>query len=64
MLRLLQLLELPLLDTLLHSVNAPSPQRLGNGNPDLIYTSNYLDREVLRAFRDSQYVAWWFITST
>ncbi|XP_067091269.1 DEP domain-containing protein 7-like [Osmerus mordax] len=56
MLRLLQLLELPLLDTLLHSVNAP--QHLGNGNPDLIYTRNYLDREVLRAFRDSQKDHW------
>lgn len=55
MLRLLQLVELPMLDNLLEGGEA-SPRRMAQRDPDLIYTSNYLDREILRAFKDSQYV--------
>ncbi|XP_055788902.1 DEP domain-containing protein 7-like [Salvelinus fontinalis] len=57
MLRLLQLVELPMLDNLLEGGEA-SPRRMAQRDPDLIYTSNYLDREILRAFKDSQEDDW------
>ncbi|KAJ8340586.1 hypothetical protein SKAU_G00352190 [Synaphobranchus kaupii] len=58
-LRLLQLVELPLLDSLLEC--RESHQRPLHGmdsDPDLLYTSNYLDREILKAFSDSQADGW------
>ncbi|XP_064784967.1 DEP domain-containing protein 7-like [Oncorhynchus masou masou] len=57
MLRLLQLVELPMLDNLLEG-GETSPRRMAQRDPDLIYTSNYLDREILRAFKDSQEDDW------
>lgn len=52
--RLLQLVDLPLLDSLLEhqAVRPQLPQpRKATG---YIITSNYLDREILKAFSDSQ----------
>ncbi|XP_066556588.1 DEP domain-containing protein 7 isoform X2 [Amia ocellicauda] len=57
-LRLLQLVELPLLDTLLEGREAEPPLRSVDSDPDLLLTSNYLDREILKAFGDSQADAW------
>ncbi|KAJ8002798.1 hypothetical protein DPEC_G00162710 [Dallia pectoralis] len=54
--RLLQLVELPLLDCLLGGKEA-SPPRLAQKNVDLIST-NCLDREILNAFKDSQEDDW------
>uniref|UniRef100_A0A3Q1EUX5 DEP domain-containing protein 7 n=1 Tax=Acanthochromis polyacanthus TaxID=80966 RepID=A0A3Q1EUX5_9TELE len=55
LLRLLTLVDLPLLDGVLHcSSSSPSSNRLLHSNPDLIYSSNHLDRRILRAFRDAQ----------
>ncbi|KAL0968568.1 hypothetical protein UPYG_G00268600 [Umbra pygmaea] len=51
-LRLLQLVELPLLDDLL-GVRDSSLPRMAQMEPDVIYTSNYLDREILSAFKNS-----------
>lgn len=60
LLRLLNLVELPLLEGVLqcsHTLSSPPPLNLlAHSNPDLIYSSNHLDREILKAFRDSQYV--------
>lgn len=60
LLRLLNLVELPLLEGLLQCSQAPSsaPRSnvLAHSNPDLICSSNYLDRQILKAFRDSQCV--------
>lgn len=51
--RLLQLIELPLLDGVLDC--GECPHSAGNNNePDILYTSNYLDREILKAFKESQ----------
>uniref|UniRef100_A0A8C3G1P9 DEP domain-containing protein 7 n=1 Tax=Cyclopterus lumpus TaxID=8103 RepID=A0A8C3G1P9_CYCLU len=62
LLRLLNLVELPLLEGVLQCSQAPSPPPLSNllahSNPDLIYSSNHLDRQILKAFRDSQYDEW------
>ncbi|XP_007530156.1 DEP domain-containing protein 7 [Erinaceus europaeus] len=56
--RLLQLIDLPLLDSLLKQQEAvhkvPQPQR----QPDLINSSNYLDRGILKAYSDSQEDEW------
>ncbi|XP_006642691.1 DEP domain-containing protein 7 isoform X2 [Lepisosteus oculatus] len=61
LLRLLQLVELPLLDALLegraHELPAGSADR-EDGEPSLLFTSNYLDREILKAFGDSQADDW------
>uniref|UniRef100_A0A8C2ZIF3 DEP domain-containing protein 7 n=1 Tax=Cyclopterus lumpus TaxID=8103 RepID=A0A8C2ZIF3_CYCLU len=62
LLRLLNLVELPLLEGVLQCSQAPSPPPLSNllahSNPDLIYSSNHLDRQILKAFRDSQEDEW------
>ena len=56
-LRLLQLIELPLLESLLEGREKPRPYLHGmDSDPDLLYTSNYVDREILKAFSESQYV--------
>ncbi|XP_036399810.1 DEP domain-containing protein 7 isoform X3 [Megalops cyprinoides] len=58
-LRLLQLIELPLLDSLLDGRDSSeSPLHSMDSDPDLLYTSNYLDREILKAFSDSQADNW------
>ncbi|XP_049580331.1 DEP domain-containing protein 7-like [Syngnathus scovelli] len=62
LLRLLNLVELPILEGVLQmsqisSCSAPSPPMTHN-NPDLIYGSNHLDRQILKAFRDSQEDEW------
>lgn len=51
--RLLQLIELPLLDGVLDCGECP-PSAANNSEPDILYTSNYLDREILKAFKESQ----------
>lgn len=55
-LRLLQLIELPLLENLLAGASdAFRPPSLGrNSEQNLVYTSSYLDREVLKAFSEAQ----------
>lgn len=61
-LRLLQLVELPLLESLLEGKESPRPSLHGmDSDPDLLYTSNYVDREILKAFSEAQYVS--FFTS-
>lgn len=53
--RLLQLIELPLLEGLLegnHALQPSLPSR--DSDQDLLYTSSYLDREVLKAFSEAQ----------
>ncbi|MEQ2166201.1 hypothetical protein GOODEAATRI_025500, partial [Goodea atripinnis] len=60
LLRLLNLVELPLLEGVLQcnqNPTSPTPSnQVAHDNPDLIYNSNHLDRQVLKAFRDSQYL--------
>ncbi|KAM9351923.1 DEP domain-containing protein 7-like [Symphorus nematophorus] len=62
LLRLLNLVELPLLEGVLQcsqSSSSPPPSNLlAHSNPDLIYSSNHLDRQILKAFRDSQEDEW------
>ncbi|XP_030587621.1 DEP domain-containing protein 7-like [Archocentrus centrarchus] len=61
LLRLLNLVELPVLEGVLQcsrSPSPPSPPNLAHSNPDLIYSSNHLDRQILKAFRDSQDDEW------
>ncbi|KAM8891897.1 DEP domain-containing protein 7-like isoform 2-T2 [Spinachia spinachia] len=62
LLRLLNLVELPVLEGVLQCSQAPSPpppsNLLAHSNPDLIYSSNHLDRKILKAFRDSQEDEW------
>ncbi|XP_034031435.1 DEP domain-containing protein 7-like [Thalassophryne amazonica] len=60
-LRLLNLVELPLLDEVLQYIHTLSPSSsllLVQTNPDLLYSSNHLDRQILKAFRDSQEDEW------
>lgn len=56
--RLLNLVELPLLEGVLQYNQAPpTPPRStapAHRNPDLIFSSNHLDRRILEAFKDSQ----------
>lgn len=53
--RLLQLIELPLLENLLEAKDRSQSQLHGmDSDPDLLYTSSYLDREVLKAFSEAQ----------
>lgn len=55
--RLLQLIELPLLENLLEGKAALQPSLPSrHGDQDLLYTSSYLDREVLKAFSEAQSV--------
>uniref|UniRef100_A0A3P8PV81 DEP domain-containing protein 7 n=1 Tax=Astatotilapia calliptera TaxID=8154 RepID=A0A3P8PV81_ASTCA len=61
LLSLLNLVELPVLEGVLQcrqSPSSPSPANLAHNNPDLIYSSNHLDRQILKAFRDSQEDEW------
>ncbi|XP_058264720.1 DEP domain-containing protein 7 [Hemibagrus wyckioides] len=55
--RLLQLIELPLLDGVLDCGECPL-SAANNNEPDIVYTSNYLDREILKAFKESQTDEW------
>lgn len=52
--RLLQLIDLPLLDSLLkhHKIGSQFPQT--KQEPERSITNNYLDREILKAFGDAQ----------
>lgn len=53
--RLLQLIELPLLENLLEGKDISRPPlHCMDSDPDLLYTSSYLDREVLKAFSEAQ----------
>ncbi|KAM4617700.1 DEP domain-containing protein 7 [Discoglossus pictus] len=54
--RLLQLVELPLLDSLLETPHVASNTQPAKGEE--LITSNYLDREILKAFSDSQSDEW------
>lgn len=58
--RLLNLVELPLLEGVLqYNQSPPTPPRSAvpaHRNPDLIFSSNHLDRQILEAFKDSQWV--------
>ncbi|KAK7117280.1 hypothetical protein R3I94_022745 [Phoxinus phoxinus] len=57
--RLSQLIDLPLLEGVLNCAHIVSPPSRGSNNePGLLYTSNYLDREVLKAFKESQADVW------
>ncbi|XP_036952731.1 DEP domain-containing protein 7 isoform X2 [Acanthopagrus latus] len=57
--RLLQLIELPLLESLLEGKDTSRPLLHGmDSDPDLLYTSSYLDREVLKAFSEAQADEW------
>ncbi|KAM4574025.1 DEP domain-containing protein 7-like isoform 2-T2 [Odontesthes bonariensis] len=60
--RLLSLVELPLLENVLQCIQSPTsppPTNLvAHGNPDLIYSSNHLDRQILKAFKNSQEDEW------
>ncbi|XP_077376155.1 DEP domain-containing protein 7 [Festucalex cinctus] len=57
--RLLQLIELPLLENLLDSTDASrSPLHDVDSDSDLLLTSGYLDREVLKAFSEAQADEW------
>ncbi|XP_056134901.1 DEP domain-containing protein 7 isoform X1 [Lampris incognitus] len=57
--RLLQLIELPLLENLLEGKEGPRPVLHDmDSDPDLLYTSSYLDREVLKAFSEAQADEW------
>ncbi|XP_039989784.1 DEP domain-containing protein 7 isoform X1 [Xiphias gladius] len=57
--RLLQLIELPLLENLLEGKDTSRPHLHGmDSDPDLLYTSSYLDREVLKAFSEAQADDW------
>ncbi|XP_052008067.1 DEP domain-containing protein 7-like isoform X3 [Xyrauchen texanus] len=58
-LRLLQLIELPLLESLLEGRESPRPPLHSmDSDPDLLYTSSYLDREILKAFSEAQADNW------
>ncbi|XP_056095206.1 DEP domain-containing protein 7 [Rhinichthys klamathensis goyatoka] len=57
--RLCQLIDLPLLEGVLNCAHIVSPPSRGSNNePGLLYTSNYLDREVLKAFKETQADVW------
>ncbi|XP_051952639.1 DEP domain-containing protein 7 isoform X2 [Xyrauchen texanus] len=58
-LRLLQLIELPLLESLLEGRECHRPPLHSmDSDPDLLYTSSYLDREILKAFSEAQADNW------
>ncbi|XP_076860710.1 DEP domain-containing protein 7 isoform X2 [Brachyhypopomus gauderio] len=57
--RLLQLIELPLVDGLLDCRECHTALSGAHNNEhDLLFTSNYLDREILKAFKESQKDEW------
>ncbi|XP_061882649.1 DEP domain-containing protein 7 isoform X2 [Entelurus aequoreus] len=57
--RLLQLIELPLLEDLLQGKDASRSSLYAvDGNSDLMLTSSYLDREVLKAFSEAHEDEW------
>ncbi|XP_076003153.1 DEP domain-containing protein 7 isoform X2 [Genypterus blacodes] len=56
--RLLQLIDLPLLEDLLEGKESSRPLHGMDSDPDLLYTSSYLDREVLKAFSEAQADEW------
>ncbi|XP_007941470.1 DEP domain-containing protein 7 [Orycteropus afer afer] len=56
--RLLQLLDLSLLDPLLKQQEVVSKVPQTKRQPDLIYSSSYLDRGILKAYSDSQEDEW------
>ncbi|XP_049745545.1 DEP domain-containing protein 7 [Elephas maximus indicus] len=56
--RLLQLVDLPLLDSLLKQQEIVSKVPQSKRQPDLIYNSSYLDRGILKAYSDSQEDEW------
>ncbi|XP_026175416.1 DEP domain-containing protein 7 isoform X2 [Mastacembelus armatus] len=57
--RLLQLIELPLLENLLEGKDTSQlPLHSMESDPDLLYTSSYLDQEVLKAFSEAQADEW------
>ncbi|XP_030187870.1 DEP domain-containing protein 7 [Lynx canadensis] len=56
--RLLQLVDLPLLDSLLKQQEVVSKVPQPKRQPDLINNSNYLDRGILKAYSDSQEDEW------
>ncbi|XP_053721870.1 DEP domain-containing protein 7 isoform X1 [Synchiropus splendidus] len=57
--RLLQLIELPLLEELLEGKEVTRQLlKAVDSDPDLLYTSSYLDREVLKAFSEAQADEW------
>ncbi|XP_059191428.1 DEP domain-containing protein 7-like [Centropristis striata] len=56
LLRLLNLVELPVLEGVLQCSQTPPPP--SDRNPDLVYSSSLLDRHILKAFNDSQEDAW------
>uniref|UniRef100_A0A3B3U3B3 DEP domain-containing protein 7 n=1 Tax=Poecilia latipinna TaxID=48699 RepID=A0A3B3U3B3_9TELE len=57
--RLLQLIELPLLESLLDGEVASRSSLHGmDSDPDLLCTTSYLDREVLKAFSEAQADEW------
>ncbi|GAA6227738.1 DEP domain-containing protein 7-like isoform X2 [Lates japonicus] len=62
LLRLLHLVELPLLEGVLQCSQTPSPtpssHLLAHSNLDLIYSSNHLDRQILKALRETQKDEW------
>ncbi len=61
-LRLLQLIDLPLLESLLEGQESPRPPLHSmDSDPDLLYTSSYLDREILKAFSEAQYAPSLFV---
>lgn len=54
--RLLQLVDLPLLDSLLKQQEAVPKVPQSKRQSDMVNSSNYLDRGILKAYSDSQYV--------
>ncbi|XP_004852136.1 DEP domain-containing protein 7 isoform X2 [Heterocephalus glaber] len=56
--RLLQLVDLPLLDSLLKQKEVVSKVPQPKRQPDMINSSNYLDRGILKAYSDSQDDKW------
>ncbi|MBN3294098.1 DEPD7 protein, partial [Polypterus senegalus] len=57
-LRLLQLVDLPVLDTLLEEKGRGLQMRNAQSEPNLVCRSNYLDREILKAFGESHADDW------
>ncbi|ERE72183.1 glutamine and serine-rich protein 1 [Cricetulus griseus] len=56
--RLLQLVDLPFLDSLLKQQEVVPKVPRSKKQPDMVNTSNYLDRGILRAYGDSQEDEW------
>ncbi|KAM5247004.1 DEP domain-containing protein 7 [Ctenodactylus gundi] len=56
--RLLQLVDLPLLDSLLKQKEVVSKVPQPKRQPDMVNSSNYLDRGILKAYSDSQEDEW------